>query len=387
MLSAYAEYRSTKFFASLDGLRALSICGVVWTHAWFGTSQYQAMQRIPILRSGPKGVDLFFAISGFLITTLLLRERQKFGTISLKDFYIRRTLRIWPIYYGVLALYVGLVLLTEHDHERKHAFFYFLPTYLTFTYTWFWGTIKTPGVIFNFAWSLSTEEQFYVVWPFVLKFMNRFWPVAVMAVLIAVRVVVGFGFGGKFLPENAFAYRIILSVAVPICAGAILAHVLHWQPGYNVMYYILGSKLAAPLALVVSLASIASLAPAWQLLMWVSLPLLVGACVIREDNGLAKLLRLRPVAFIGVVSYGMYLYNTLVVKAFRPALARIGVHHPLMAYPVILAITVFVAWLSFRYFESPFLALKTRFSRLRPAPATLAEVQISSPEIQSSVHP
>ena len=119
----------------------------------------------------------------------------------------------------------------------------------------------------------------------------------------------------------------------------------------------------------------------------ICLPLPVGSCVIREDHGLAGLLRWRPLAFTGVISYGMYLYNTLVLKSLRPILSHVGIHHPLAVYPFSVGLTILVAWLSFRYFESPFLGLKQKFSRLRPAPSKAAPVAVISPELQAPVHP
>src|SRR5437870_3157565 len=91
----YGEFRQTRYFGALDGLRCLSIVAVVAFHTLRGTSS-------PIVLRGNLGVDLFFLISGFLITTLLIRERSQYGAISLKKFYIRRTLRIFPLYYAVL---------------------------------------------------------------------------------------------------------------------------------------------------------------------------------------------------------------------------------------------------------------------------------------------
>jgi peptidoglycan/LPS O-acetylase OafA/YrhL len=96
--------------------------GVIWLHTWIGTPQVAWLVRIPILRSGGFGVDIFFALSGFLITTLLLREEERFGSISLRSFYVRRALRIWPLYYTVLAGYVILTLLTAQGEPRA-AFF------------------------------------------------------------------------------------------------------------------------------------------------------------------------------------------------------------------------------------------------------------------------
>jgi peptidoglycan/LPS O-acetylase OafA/YrhL len=90
---------------------------------------------------------------------------------------------------------------------------------------------------------------------------------------------------------------------------------------------------------------------------------LIGACVIRETNGLAAGLKFRPLAYIGRVSYGIYMLNTLVVDALHYALRRIGIEHPAITFPFLLGISVIMASLSYRYFESPLLMLKTRFSR------------------------
>ena len=102
----------------------------------------------------------------------------------------------------------------------------------------------------------------------------------------------------------------------------------------------------------------------WDLIRAATLPFFVGACVIREDNSLAPLLRLRPLAHIGVVSYGMYMLNTLTLDGMHPVLARMGLQHPFLTFPIFLAMTVLVASVSYRYFESPFLALKSRFEGL-----------------------
>src|SRR5678816_1344035 len=94
--SRYRAYLGLERFPSLDGLRALSIVPVIWHHS-------TPRQLEGVLGKGPLGVHLFFAISGFLITTLLLRERRATGAISIAGFYARRSLRIFPLYYAVLA--------------------------------------------------------------------------------------------------------------------------------------------------------------------------------------------------------------------------------------------------------------------------------------------
>lgn len=383
MSLAYQEFRDTRFFGSLDGLRAISILGVVWVHTWIGTPRFECLESIPILRRGSFGVDVFFTISGFLITTLLLRERDKYGGISLKDFYIRRSLRIWPLYYAVISLYIVLVLLLERGTARGQAFFHYLPSYLTYTYTWFGPRGIEPAAIFNFAWTLSTEEQFYFFWPVVVKWLRRPWAILALLVVISLRVAAGYNLLESVVPANSLLQRIIVSVAMPICMGALLAQVLHTPRGFRALHPILGHKYSAPMALVLLLLCLIPFSVRWTPFTWLVLPLFIGACVIREDNGLSKILRWRPLAYIGVVSYGMYLFNTLVVKAVRPALGHIGIRHPVFVFPFIVAGTVFISWLSYRYFESPFLALKDRFSRLRPA----APIGVASAETHMSVHP
>src|ERR1700683_2022788 len=120
MTHGYAKFREVRFFGSLDGLRALSIIGVIWFHSCWATPFYEKLETIPLLRQGEWGVNIFFVISGFLITTLLLRERHRSGTISIRDFYIRRSLRIWPLYYATLGLYVVIELVFERGTVRSH---------------------------------------------------------------------------------------------------------------------------------------------------------------------------------------------------------------------------------------------------------------------------
>src|SRR5437764_5780551 len=110
VLQMHQDYLNTKYFGALDGLRCISILMVIGFHCQLTCTRF--------FHTGQYGVSLFFVISGFLITTLLLREQMTSGQISLKQFYIRRTLRIFPLYYATLIIYIGLVFLTSHGPER-----------------------------------------------------------------------------------------------------------------------------------------------------------------------------------------------------------------------------------------------------------------------------
>jgi peptidoglycan/LPS O-acetylase OafA/YrhL len=331
-MPGYDAYRGTRVFASLDGLRCLSILAVLWHHCGW-------------LHIGYRGVDLFFVISGFLITTLLLREREETGRVSLREFWIRRALRIFPLYYTVIALYALTVFLFERHSPAGQAFFGNLPFFLTYTSNWF---IQLDGrVIFYFAWSLATEQQFYMVWPTIEKALGaRAIPLVVGSVLLVRQAV------ETWAPDTVWATA-ILSIHPAILGGVLLAHVLHDPRGYAIAAKTMGQKWFGPAALVAVVVAL-SLGQRWMI--WASMTLLVGAAVAREDH-LLTFLRWRALAYMGTISYGMYLLHLLCFNVVKRALPGLE----LLWLPATIALTVLVAGLSFRYYESYFLRLKKRF--------------------------
>jgi peptidoglycan/LPS O-acetylase OafA/YrhL len=385
MEQSYEKFRGVRFFGSLDGLRAVSILAVIWLHSWWETPYYPQVEAMPVLRQGFYGVQVFFVVSGFLITTLLLREMERYGTISLRDFYIRRALRIWPLYFAVLGIYVVNALVFERGTQRAASFLHYLPSFATFTYTWFISA-NWPGGMFNLAWTLSTEEQFYFFWPIVLRLLRGVWSSLLLLGIIALKLAADHHLTDRVLPPGWLPTRIVVSIAIPICLGVLLAQALHREHGFQLLYRVLGWKWSAPVMLTAMLACLAPSNPPW-LVAFLATTGLVGACVVREDNGLAWLLRLRPVAFVGTVSYGMYLLNSLSVHAVRAVLQRIGLAYPPVIFVFTLALTVALAYLSYRFYESRFLALKERFSRLRALPPQTARVEIGARDISAPMHP
>jgi len=385
MQQSYKKFRGVRFFGSLDGLRALSIVAVIWLHCWYETPYYPRLAAVPVLRQGFYGVQVFFVVSGFLITTLLLREKERYGKISLRDFYIRRALRIWPLYYAVLAIYVVNALFFERGTVRAASFIHYLPSFATFTYTWFISA-NWPGGMFNLAWTLSTEEQFYSFWPVVLRFLRGVWSSVLLMGIIALKLATDHHLTERVLPPGWLPTRIVVSIAIPICLGVLLAQALHGERGFRLLYSVLGWKWSAPVMLVAMLVCLAPARPPW-LMAFLATTALIGACVVREDNGLAWFLRLRPVAFVGTVSYGMYLLNSLCMHGVRAMLQRIGLAYPPVIFVFTLAVTVAAAYLSHRYYELRFLALKERFSRLRSASPKKPLVETGTHDLSAPIHP
>lgn len=352
----YEDFIRKKRFGALDGLRAFSVVAVIWHHV-------SGMNYIPQLNQGFRGVDLFFAISGFLITSLLIRERSRTGKISLKNFYIRRSLRIFPLYYSVLAMYCLLVALTLSGTTKGQAFWDNLPAFLTYTSNWFVDLTKgEEGVTFYFAWSLATEEQFYLLWP----------PLLILLITLFLRVTAGIyaaialtllQIAASFVGEQNLLLTILINLSPAIMMASAAAIIVHQPAAFRITYRLLGGRWTAlPLAILL-LAMIAADAP--SLLIHTLMVLLVVTLCIREETILHPVLQLRLLTFIGAISYGMYLMHMLAANVVRRVLGHeVGID-------IFIGATLLVtlaAYVSFRFFESPILRHANRF-RHNPDPA------------------
>ncbi len=276
-----------------------------------------SIRAVEPLFVGVGGVRLFFAISGFLITTLLLRERDATGKISLQKFVMRRTLRIFPLYYSILLVYVVLTFLTERHHEAGSQFFRNLPYFLTYTSNWFVSTQPARGadrVLFVFAWSLATEEQFYLVWPTVEKLAGA--TRATITIVCAIVVLIAFHLGAlnSVFPSTGMAGVVIGSVSLSICMGVLIAHALHSPAGFRLL-----SRIWTPFNSLIGLIALGLLIVYSQseILKSVASAFVVLSCVQCERHLLANMFRWRPLVLIGAVSYGMYLMHLLCNHAVK----------------------------------------------------------------------
>ncbi len=350
---AHARYLQIRFFGSLDGLRAISILAVVWHHTG------AAAVATPLGQQGRHGVTLFFVISGYLIATLILRAKEA-GTFRLPTFWWRRSLRIFPVYFAVLGLYVVLTWLLERNTPYGQAFFANLPAFATFTANWV-VPMESDRVIFFFSWSLAAEEQFYLVWPFLALWLAGMRPALVALAVLVVSQLITQEFTGAFGPD--FPNRLAAILPPGILLGVILAYLLHSPAGFAAAWRLAGHRWSAPAAVVAALVMLAigpEFGPAEGLAVALPLAWLVAACVLREDNGLSAGLRLAPVVWVGKVSYGMYLLHMLAVNASRRGLGLAGIESPLADFVVGTLIALTAASASFLWYEKPFLRLKEK---------------------------
>ncbi|WZO95854.1 acyltransferase [Isosphaeraceae bacterium EP7] len=348
----HSDYLAQKYFSSLDIFRFFSIVAVVWHHSQEGFAWW------PGSHNGFLGVDFFFVISGFLIVTLLLRERDRVGRISLPGFYLRRSLRIFPIYYGLITA-LALVYLLRPGSSTARSFFADLPYQLTYLS----NLVPASSVLF-FTWSLSTEEQFYLAWPPVERWFPRA-ALPILVVVLGVNQAINFGLLDAYLGDLRRLYLFQITFT-PICLGVLVAHVLHAPRGYAAVVRVLGRPWT-PLVLLVAAFGACNIPgdlQGWpRLLIQVVMTLLLTSCVVREDQAVNLLFGAHWLRRIGVISYGMYLYHMFVIALVAALVKRASLPQFVVPFVLSLALTVLVAELSFRYYETPFLRLKDRLGQ------------------------
>lgn len=347
--SPWERFQSTRVFRSVDGLRALSIVAVILFHCDVPLPGFLG-------RRGFLGVSLFFVISGFLITTLLLREQRDRGMISLKKFYARRALRLFPLYYAVLLMFCVAVWVFDRQSEEGKAFWHHLVFYIFYMNNWVIGT--EPGrVIFAASWSLATEEQFYLFWPSILALVRRPW----IATMIILSVLAGSWILQLLVTNHTIDWgevpnRALTSLSPAICMGCLLALALHYPRTYGWLYWLLGWQGAPVLAFaMLLLLSFCALSPTVMCLVMVAL---LASVVLRPDHSLGRLLENSVVRHVGMVSYGVYLLFTFVLNLGTRVL---HLKHSWLRFAWTASVTFGVASLSYRYYEAPFLRLKSRF--------------------------
>lgn len=342
----------------LEGLRALAVIAVVWHHT------HPGINGLPQTTKGFLGVDAFFVLSGFLIATLLIEERGRNGRISLWRFYMRRALRIFPLYYSVLAaLTVYSLLAAPGSSNLKAQFLSELPSHATFTSNWI--DMEGAHSLMAISWSLSAEEQFYLLWPPVFVWLGRhvLW---LLAVLVGLNQAINFGLLDGWLTAIGLPYShywILQVTFTPILLGILLAFALQNAVARSFLERATRQR-ALFLFLVFSVAFAAISADDVRGLPRLAVHLAIAAfladIVLRPTTGPSRWLEWRPLAFVGTVSYGVYLLHMIVLHFVRRALTGAELEAPSLLFVGCLAATVGLATISYRYLERPFLLLKRR---------------------------
>ena len=365
---------SKRFYRpELDWLRFLAFGMVFVAHACppnvgtytkLGISETVVQIFIPFIRAGGYGVDLFFALSAFLITKLLLMEKDQDGTIDIRSFYIRRIMRIWPLYFAFI--------LVAAPFDVAGSGTYYLAL-LAFFGNWYQMLFLKSAAFAGPLWSVCVEEQFYVVWPALMKKNKTRHFAGIMLLLIGIAAgtrLYLFTNGGEFssLWFNTFARL------DPFALGGLLALVLH---GKSFLFSL--RARAGILAFGAGLFWIAGstlMSPRWATMLF-ALPVVAMAstlCILAFVGGPETQSRSRFLggwAYLGKISYGLYVFHTPALELSRriqtlPFLDDKGLW---VGQDVIACgLTLSAAMISYAILEKPFLRMKEHFAHVASRP-------------------
>ncbi len=342
--------------AGLDGMRAIAAFMVVFNH--FG---------VPMV-SGSEGVTMFFTLSGFLITWILLRESEDAGTISLGRFYARRSLRIFPAFYCYAAVLLCAIAVNHASLAQPDA-----PAALLYFNNYYQAIHGDPGTGFSHTWSLAVEEQFYLLWPltFLLlrgnyRRLSQILTGAILAIWIYREVLI-LVFG---VPQR-YIYRAFDTRADNLLVGCLLAVML--RAGYFPRFWNWISVRPWFAVTVAGLLAVSSIADSlWRVyrhnVSFLVTPLLTAVWITQliALRGTApwSWMNWRWVRYLGRISYSIYLYQQLVMIALRNRLPHLPA---VVQLTVLMVVIVAIASASYFFVERPFLRMRNR--HLQPGTA------------------
>jgi peptidoglycan/LPS O-acetylase OafA/YrhL len=329
----------------LDAVRGIAAVVIIFFHWRF---------HLPFLNTA---VDLFFVLSGYLITTILLETAR--ARHAVRTFYARRALRILPIYYLTFAVFLALNRVFPRPHPLDA-----LPYFLTYTQyiQGYWGGASPPfSRAFGHTWTLAIEEQFYLVWPLVVRATGRTGVLILSLPLLAMPTALRFA---------GMDPHLLLTRCDGLVLGALLAALLADRGHLERHRSAFGIALAfVALAAVLSITGpsagpfrVRLASSMWLGRVAVVYACLIGLIVVHAGHPALRPLRARWLGELGKMSYGLYLYHTPVFMLVGMVHDHLDLHHPGGRDLVKLAATFGLAWLSWRYIEQPILARKDRFS-------------------------
>jgi peptidoglycan/LPS O-acetylase OafA/YrhL len=334
----------------LDGLRAISIVMVLFGHL-VGTRGFPTFgPGAGIGDTGRLGVMVFFVISGFLITTLLMHEYEAHRTISLKLFYARRSIRIFPATYGyllVLGILSCLGIIPLMDRDFIHA--------ITYTVNFEPDRSRQVGHL----WSLSVEEQFYLLWPFTFAILGQRKAAWAAFLVLFVGIVARLGNRAWLIGTPFHDLEMFPMVADTLATGCLLA-LLRERLEKSALYLRLFNRgVSATLflaALAINRYSGYTLVSVFGTTLFnLIIAVLIHRSVYLAGSRIGRILNARPLIFVGVLSYSLYVWQQLFLNC--------DAQEWINAFPQNLLLAICAALASYYLLERPFLGLRHRLRR------------------------
>lgn len=307
--------------------------------------------------AGAFGLDLFFALSAYLITELLLREYANRGSFSVSAFYVRRALRIWPLYFTFLALTV-FVIPAILPAERFGSIY--IVSFALFFGNWVCAAMGIPFSVAGPLWSISIEEQFYIGWPLLLRLFGiglvKQLAIAMLVLAVVTRVLLA-----VIGVEHPGVWCNTIARLDPIALGAILAFTLKGR----------APEIRNAVRVVMCVAALASwwliakylkqAGPTSVVTFGVSAvaSVMLLTAVLRTETPLLRVPPLSWLVYLGRISYGLYVFHLFALAFVMQFAISLGFELRIL---LSFLLTVALAAASYRWLEQPFLKLKKRFS-------------------------
>jgi peptidoglycan/LPS O-acetylase OafA/YrhL len=371
-------------FTGLNELRAIAAIAVIvhhielYKHRDAIDSLFQTRLHNIISSLGENGVYLFFVLSGFLITYLLLSEFKESGDIKIRKFYFRRLLRIWPLYYFLLIIcfFILPYMVINNDFFEKSyytkviseiqvGFFPKLITFLLFLPNLALIMFKPIAGLAQ-SWSVGVEEQFYLFWPLVIYFCRKhllqtfFFILILKPITLAVLIFINGYLHLSFL-EIAITYLIYFKIELMALGGigGYLLFIKIMPIGFKPMK--IHSFLIVLLIFICVLFHV----------NYILLACLFLILILLSTNLSSNIFKNRILSSLGQISYGLYMYHPIIMFFSFSVLYKYNLFktHPIVAnfsiYILVFVFTIIVSRLSFRFLELPFLGLKEKFSVIK----------------------
>lgn len=371
------------YYPNLDGLRAIGALIVLFSHFYFMRKMwgYTVDQWFPV--PGKVGVALFFALSGFLITSLLFTEREKANTIALKAFYIRRIFRIWPLYYFIVLL--GLLVFNQVSFLKIPEL-----SDRMIERTTLLSVLNVLLIIPNFThfyipytdqrWSIIVEEMFYFFQPALVKLFHNNYVLIFLfcCIIVSAEAVPAFMklFGLEEYAYSGFMGSVIgqLGYLGCIAAGCVISALYKQQEAFCKKFFFTKTTELFILIVLAALIAISYFSSDEEFFDLRLYSFLFAIIVLNAALNPATLYRLEMpwLKFLGKISYGIYMYHMFCLGiGFIVArkITNIPFLQNVIYFVLSVSLSIIVSWLSYKYFESYFLKLSKKLGSTKKSKA------------------
>lgn len=365
------------YFMNLDVLRFIAAFMIVFVHGyegwhgWFGypgfmtTGDYKTLSKSGeyinrAISNLGFGVDVFFLISGFLITFLLIKEYEESGSVSLKKFYMRRILRIWPLYYFIML--VSPLIINWLGETTQ-------PNYLmTALFLNNFETIKTEQWIYPFAhfWSICIEEHFYIFWPILIKILpKKRLPEFFCSIILLSILYRSYEYIMNPYPWMPIYLHTLSRIDV-LAIGSLFGYIHYYKP----MQIKVPFSIRMSLYLLFIVCFFIDPVHSWDTFFLAAFKkyfyvLISGFAMYNymfNPEAKFRILRKGPIHYLGKVSYGIYMYhNVLILIVIKKVVFNNGIHNIYIYTAILLGFCILVPIISYELIEKPFLKLKRKF--------------------------